>query len=137
MLFYQEDKMYSNLECFLCQVFQLASGYLFIIGIAGFVLNLGVLVLYLTHQKVLIWNLFVFEFEFVYGVCIWCLSSISHIKRFWFGIFLYLYLVFVLILWVLSIVLSFRSKLDFLEWYNGYWYLGSTRSFLSSPGKMF
>ena len=38
------------------QVFQVASVYLFIIGVAGFLLNLGVLLLYLTHQKVLIWN---------------------------------------------------------------------------------
>ena len=35
------------------QVFQIASSYLFIIGLAGFTLNLGVLVLYLTNQKVL------------------------------------------------------------------------------------
>ena len=32
----------------------MASTYLFIIGVAGFLLNLGVLLLYLTHQKVLL-----------------------------------------------------------------------------------
>ena len=66
-----------------------------------------VIVLYLTHHKVLIRNLFVF----VFGTC-------PHLMG--------------IDITVLSIVLSFKWKLDsfFLGGCNVYWYLANTRSFL-------